>query len=79
MIKNPCYNTTTKTDCPDRSLGCAARCPKWAEYVKQRDAMYQQRNREKEAERYFKDSKAASDEKYRKNARKIRRIKSVKR
>lgn len=42
-MKNPCYNESTHTDCPDRHSGCGATCEKWADYVKLRDAEYQQR------------------------------------
>ena len=51
-MKNPCYNTETKTDCPERKFGCGATCPKWAEYVKLRDAEYECRHRENAKERY---------------------------
>jgi hypothetical protein len=39
-MKNPCYNTETRTDCKDRCAGCSATCKKWAEYVKKRDSQY---------------------------------------
>ena len=42
-MKNPCYNTETHTDCPERYPGCGADCPKWAAYVVKRDAEYIQR------------------------------------
>ena len=43
-MKNPCYNESTHTDCPDRKPGCGATCEKWAEYVKARDAEYIRRH-----------------------------------
>lgn len=43
MMENPCYNTLTRTDCPNRSSGCAVNCPKWAKYVKERDENYEKR------------------------------------
>ena len=42
-MDNPCYDKTTKTDCPERYPGCGADCPKWAAYVVKRDAEYIQR------------------------------------
>ena len=30
-------------DCPDRKAGCAISCPKWAEYIKKREAEYSRR------------------------------------
>lgn len=33
-INNPCYH------CDHRSTTCRLECPEWAEYVKERDAMY---------------------------------------
>ena len=39
-MKNPCYNESTHTDCPDRHSGCGATCEKWAAYVAKRDAEY---------------------------------------
>lgn len=50
-MKNPCYNEETKTDCPNRKAGCAAKCEKWAEYVKLRDAEYLQRQTDAMLER----------------------------
>lgn len=32
MLKAPCYNHETKTDCPRREMGCHAHCEKWKEY-----------------------------------------------
>ena len=43
MIPSPCYNPELKEHCPDRTLGCAKTCPKWAEYVKKRNAIYDER------------------------------------
>lgn len=40
---NPCYNKTTKQECPDRYLGCHSNCSKWADYVAKRDEVYQER------------------------------------
>lgn len=45
-MKNPCYNESTHTDCPDRHSGCGATCEKWAAYVVKRDAEYKRRHRE---------------------------------
>ena len=43
-FENPCYDRNTKTSCPDRHEGCAVDCPKWAEYLKKRDAEYKRRD-----------------------------------
>lgn len=42
-MKNPCYNKETKTHCTKRYPGCGAKCKEWADYVKLRDAGYEQR------------------------------------
>lgn len=36
-MENPCYNTQTKQDCPQRSQGCAVTCEAWAHYVVKRE------------------------------------------
>lgn len=41
--KHPCYDETTNTDCPRRKAGCAATCPEWAAYDKQRRKIYDAR------------------------------------
>lgn len=38
LIRQPCTR-----DCTERAPGCAASCPKWAEYVKARDKDYARR------------------------------------
>ena len=43
MIKPPCYDTVNKRDCEKRCAGCASTCPEWADYVKERDTEYKQR------------------------------------
>lgn len=47
---NPCYNPKTRTDCPNRCVGCARTCSKWAEYKKARDEVYENRKVNFEAE-----------------------------
>ena len=42
MFTPPCYDTITKTDCPDRKLGCHDTCEKWAKYEKKRNARYRE-------------------------------------
>lgn len=32
QIQNPCYNTKTKTDCPQRSAGCRETCNRFKIY-----------------------------------------------
>ena len=49
MIKPPCYNEETKTDCPDRTYGCHERCEKWSKYEKLRNEEYRKRLMESEA------------------------------
>lgn len=46
-IVSPCYDTVTKTDCPNRSAGCQAICPKWALYLEQRNAKYKAQNEQR--------------------------------
>ena len=58
-MKSPCYNPETKTDCPDRSSGCAVTCPKWAEYVQERDAEYDRRKAETEAKATISENRSA--------------------
>lgn len=36
-MKPPCKG------CPERAAGCAASCEKWAEYVAERDKVYQKK------------------------------------
>lgn len=43
MLRPPCYNRVTKTDCPDRSVTCHGTCKKWAEYEAERDVEYRHR------------------------------------
>ena len=50
-MDNPCYNKSTKTDCPDRTEGCAITCPKWTKYVEERDKYYVDRTRAKNRHR----------------------------
>lgn len=41
----PCYDRINHIDCPKRHAGCAATCPEWAEYVKVRDRVYEDRHK----------------------------------
>lgn len=43
MIKSPCYNTTTKEDCPKRAAGCAATCTAWKAYEAARNEAYKEK------------------------------------
>ena len=45
MREHPC-----KKDCPDRTAGCGATCDEWQKYVKNRNAEYEQRLKERESE-----------------------------
>lgn len=42
-MKNPCYDSVTKTGCPARRPGCSVDCVEWAEYVEERDRIYKVR------------------------------------
>lgn len=42
-VQSPCFDRLTKQDCPERSENCHNDCPRWAEYVKERDKEYQRR------------------------------------
>ena len=48
MLKNPCFNSETKTNCSKRCAGCAATCPDWKKYSQERDEQYEQRRNEAE-------------------------------
>lgn len=50
-MKSPCYDPTTKTDCPRRSMGCSVGCPDWANYIYERDREYARRAKETRANR----------------------------
>lgn len=55
MITPPCYNRELKMDCPDRKVGCASTCEKWATYVALRDEYYEKRARIKRAKAIQRD------------------------
>lgn len=42
-VQSPCFDRLNKRDCPERSENCHNDCPRWAEYVKERDKEYQRR------------------------------------
>ena len=52
MTPNPCFDATTRTDCPRRCVGCKADCPEWKawfeiheqEKEKAKTAKYNDRN-----------------------------------
>lgn len=44
-MSTPCYNDTTKTDCPRRARGCAVDCPEWAKYREQKESVYADRKK----------------------------------
>ena len=46
MIISPCYNFITKTDCPDRKVGCSSKCEKWTKYEAKRNEEYERRQME---------------------------------
>lgn len=43
MLKNPCYNQKTNTDCENRCSGCSTICALWHDYVQRRNKMYKER------------------------------------
>ena len=50
MIRNPCYDSKTNTDCENRCSGCSTLCALWHDYVQRRDDMYKKRAKAAEAE-----------------------------
>lgn len=42
-VQSPCFDRLTRRDCPERCENCHNDCPRWAEYVKERDKEYQRR------------------------------------
>ena len=48
-MKNPCYDTATKTGCPNRCAGCAVGCPEWKKFMEEKEQFYKRRNAEVEA------------------------------
>ena len=45
-MRNPCFDTKTKTDCPDRKIGCNKDCEKWDKWCKERNKNYTRRRME---------------------------------
>lgn len=33
-MRSPCYDTKTKTDCPNRTMSCRFKCEPWQQYTK---------------------------------------------
>ena len=50
-MENPCYNTQTKQDCPQRSQGCAVTCEAWKHYVVKRDRERALRHKQERSQR----------------------------
>ena len=55
MREHPC-----KKDCPDRTAGCGATCDEWQKYVKERNADYEQRAKQRESDYEFFDTRVKS-------------------
>lgn len=55
MIRNPCYDSKTNTDCENRCTGCSTICALWHDYVERRNELYNKRKKEAEAEQAFID------------------------
>lgn len=45
MIKSPCYDSKTCTNCPDRHVGCRSTCPEWKRYEAMKQKEYADRAR----------------------------------
>jgi hypothetical protein len=60
MMRAPCYDPETKTDCPKRTAGCQISCKRWAKYVKERDEYYAQKNKETLERIRYEDSRRRS-------------------
>lgn len=45
MLKNPCYDAETHTDCKDRCTGCSIICALWHDYEERRREEYQRRKK----------------------------------
>ena len=61
-MTSPCFDEKTRQDCPRRHAGCAATCPEWAEYEKQRNARYEEVERiSKNTETYHAIRKKRAD------------------
>lgn len=43
MMKNPCYDPETHTDCPKRKVGCRKDCQEWKEYEADRRDHYSEK------------------------------------
>ena len=50
MLPNPCYDSVAHKGCPDRKVGCAIDCPKWAAYTVEREKVYAKRRAEYETD-----------------------------
>ncbi len=42
-MENPCYNSQTNQDCPQRCPGCSVRCKAWQHYLIKRERARQLR------------------------------------
>lgn len=55
-MKNPCYNEETKTDCPNRHVGCHGKCERYREFdIANKKRRAENQARKEEAAREFKD------------------------
>lgn len=43
MMQSPCYNPTTKTDCPNRYVGCHSQCKTYMAYEQAKVLEYNRR------------------------------------
>ena len=73
MLKRPCYDELTKTDCPDRCAGCSAHCERWAEYVAARNAEYAERTKEHLLKQDYKGHRTRRIERIRKCQERLKR------
>lgn len=59
-MDNPCYDSKTGRDCPNRGVGCQINCEKWKGYLEKRDEKYAENKRrfdKKAAEIRYRDDR----------------------
>lgn len=54
---NPCWDTKTKTDCPNRKLGCRTDCAAWIEYNEEAEKVRNEPNEAAEVVKYYMSKK----------------------
>ena len=64
-MRSPCFDEKNRQDCPRRHAGCAATCPEWAEYEKQRNAEYAKAEARNKAQYAYADVREQRSKLYR--------------